>query len=509
MPRFYLTTAIDYANGDPHLGHALEKIGADVIARYRRLCGDDVHLLIGMDEHGQKVQQTAAKEGVAPQAFTDEIAGRFKAMWAKLGVSYDQFIRTTEAHHKDGVSALIRRIAERSPDDFYERSYTGMYCVGCEAFKQDADIVDGTCVLHPTRTLEEVEERNWFFRLSKYQPFLQELLTTNPSFCEPESRRNEILGLLAQGLEDISASRARLEWAVPFPLALSNGETQGTYVWFDALPNYLTATGFPDAGYEARWPADLHIIGKDITRFHVVIWPAMLQAAGLPLPKQVWAHGFVQLGGERFSKSAGVKLDLGEAVDRFGADAFRYVLLREVPFDGDGNFSWERFEERYTADLANNFGNLASRAIAMVEKYCDGVVPSASRPAHEEGDDAEIATYHRAMHGDAGWLLHDGLSAVYRLTARANEYTAATAPWAVAKDPARRAELEQILASLIRRIARQTVLLAPFMPTKVEQVWQQLGGPGAVAEQRFEGLDALDVGGWTVTKGEPLFPRPA
>ncbi|WP_396207615.1 methionine--tRNA ligase [Gemmatimonas sp.] len=510
MPRFYLTTAIDYANGDPHLGHALEKIGADVIARYRRLCGYEVHLLIGMDEHGQKVQQTAAKEGVAPQAFTDEIAGRFQAMWARLGVGYDQFIRTTEAHHKAGVKALIERIAQQNPDDFYERSYRGMYCVGCEAFKQDADIdADGKCVLHTTRVLEEVEERNWFFRLSKYQDYLRELLTTNPSFCEPESRRNEILGLLNQGLEDISASRSRLEWAVPFPLTLSNGETQGTYVWFDALPNYLTATGFPDAGYEARWPADLHIIGKDITRFHVVIWPAMLKAAGLPLPRQVWAHGFVQLGGERFSKSAGVKLDLGEAIDRFGADAFRYVLLREVPFDGDGNFSWERFEERYTSDLANAFGNLASRAMAMVEKYFDGVVPSAARPAEEETDDADLAAYHAAMHGEQGWLLHDGLSAVYRMTQRANEYTAATAPWAVAKDETRRGELEVILASLIRRIARQTVLLAPFMPNKTQQVWAQLGAPGQVADQRFDTLGGLDVSGWRVQKGEPLFPRPA
>ncbi|GAB1342330.1 methionine--tRNA ligase [Gemmatimonas sp.] len=510
MSRFYLTTAIDYANGDPHLGHALEKIGADVIARYRRLCGDDVHLLIGMDEHGQKVQQTAAKEGVAPQTFTDDIAARFQAMWAKLGVHYDQFIRTTEAHHKAGVTALIQRIAQHSPDDFYERSYKGMYCVGCEAFKQDADIdADGKCMLHPTRVLEEVEERNWFFRLSKYQDFLRELLTTNPSFCEPESRRNEILGLLNQGLEDISASRKGLDWAVPFPLALSTGETQGTYVWFDALPNYLTATGFPDAGYEGKWPADLHIIGKDITRFHVVIWPAMLKAAGLPLPKQVWAHGFVQLGGERFSKSAGVKLDLGEAIDRFGADAFRYVLLREVPFDGDGNFSWERFEERYTSDLANAFGNLASRAMAMVEKYCEGVVPSAERPAEEEADDADIAAYHAAMHGEQGWLLHDGLSAAYRMTQRANEYTAATAPWAVAKDPARRDELHVILASLIRRIAKQTVLLAPFMPNKTQQVWAQLGAPGLVADQRFDALATLDVTGWRVQKGDPLFPRPS
>jgi methionyl-tRNA synthetase len=431
-------------------------------------------------------------------------------MWARLGVGYDQFIRTTEAHHKAGVKALIERIAQQNPDDFYERSYRGMYCVGCEAFKQDADIdADGKCVLHTTRVLEEVEERNWFFRLSKYQDYLRELLTTNPSFCEPESRRNEILGLLNQGLEDISASRSRLEWAVPFPLTLSNGETQGTYVWFDALPNYLTATGFPDAGYEARWPADLHIIGKDITRFHVVIWPAMLKAAGLPLPRQVWAHGFVQLGGERFSKSAGVKLDLGEAIDRFGADAFRYVLLREVPFDGDGNFSWERFEERYTSDLANAFGNLASRAMAMVEKYFDGVVPSAARPAEEETDDADLAAYHAAMHGEQGWLLHDGLSAVYRMTQRANEYTAATAPWAVAKDETRRGELEVILASLIRRIARQTVLLAPFMPNKTQQVWAQLGAPGQVADQRFDTLGGLDVSGWRVQKGEPLFPRPA
>ncbi len=508
MSRFFLTTAIDYANGDPHIGHAFEKIGADVIARYRRLAGDDVHFLIGMDEHGQKVQQTSAREGMAPQAFTDMISARFQAMWARLGISHDQFIRTTEPHHKAGVQMLIRRIAERNPDDFYERSYTGMYCVGCEAFKLDADIVDGKCVLHPTRTLEEVEERNWFFRLSKYQGFLEQLLSANPTFIQPPSRRNEILGLLAQGLEDISASRARLEWAVPFPLPLSSGETQGTYVWFDALPNYLTATGFPEQGYETRWPANLHVVGKDITRFHVVIWPAMLQAAGLPLPAHVWAHGFVQLGGERFSKSAGVKLDLGEAMDRFGADAFRYVLLREVPFDGDGNFSWERFEERYTADLANAYGNLASRTMAMVEKYCDGVVPAAIAPDAELSDAGDVTAYHRAMNGQHGFLLHEGLAATARLTARANEYAAATAPWTVARDPARRAELDAILASLVRRTARQTLLLAPFMPERTARLWQQLGAPANLSSFRFDMMDTLDVAGWRVSKGEPLFPRP-
>ena len=508
VTRFYLTTAIDYANGDPHLGHALEKIGADVIARYRRLAGDDVHLLMGMDEHGQKVQQTAAERGVTPSEFVDDIAARFQAMWTRLDVRYDQFVRTTEAHHQAGVTALIQRIAARNPDDFYERSYRGMYCVGCEAFKQGADIVDGRCVLHPTRTLEEVEERNWFFRLSKYQSFLQELLTSNPSFIEPESRRNEILGLLTQGLEDISASRSRLAWAVPFPLPLSTGEPQGTYVWFDALPNYLTATGFPVDGYEARWPADLHIVGKDITRFHVVIWPALLKAAGLPLPRQVWAHGFVQLAGERFSKSAGVKLDLGEAIDRYGADAFRYVLLREVPFDADGNFSWERFEERYTSDLANALGNLASRAIAMVEKYCEAIVPAAKRSGVEAEDDRDIAAYHAAMHGARGWLLHEGLAAVARMTSRANEYTQASAPWLLARDAERRVDLEVCLASLIHRLARQAVLLSPFMPTKAEALWVQLGGSGRAADQRFDSLSMLDVTGWRVAKGDGLFPRP-
>jgi methionyl-tRNA synthetase len=509
VPRFFLTTAIDYSNGDPHLGHALEKIGADAIARYRRLMGDDVHFLIGMDEHGQKVAQAAAAAGVAPQEFVDGVAGRFRAMWASLNISYDQFIRTTDAAHKRGVRALIERIHQTSPDDFYEKAYEGWYCVGCELFKRDAEILDGKCILHPTRELQWTTERNWFFRLTRYADFLAAHFAAKPSFLEPESRRNEVLSLLEQGLEDISITRSRLSWAIPFPIPSSDGEQQGTWVWFDALPNYLTATGYPDGAWAEKWPAQLHVVGKDITRLHAVIWPAMLRSAKLPLPERIWAHGFISLGGERFSKSAGVKLELSAAIDRFGADAFRYFLLREVPFDGDGSFSWERFEERYNADLANAWGNLASRAIAMVERYCDAVVPAGARNGTDQADAADLAEYHAAMNGGHGYLLHVALAAVWKSVSRANEHVQATQPWVLAKQPESRGRLESVLASLVRTLARQAVALAPFMPGKAEALWTQLGAPGRASEQRFAALDRLDVTGWRVAKGESLFPKEA
>jgi methionyl-tRNA synthetase len=507
MARFYLTTAIDYANGDPHIGHAYEKIGADVIARYRRLAGDDVHLLIGMDEHGQKVAQAAAERGIPPQDFVDELAGRFRAMWTKLGVSYDQFIRTTDPEHKSGVRAFIKRAHASSPDDFYEKTYEGWYCVGCELFKRENEIADGKCVIHPTRDLQWTQERNWFFRLSNYSGFLRRLYDERPDFIQPESRRNEMLALLASGLEDISITRAKLTWAIPFPLASSTGETQGTWVWFDALPNYLTGTGYPDAVWKQRWPADLHIVGKDINRLHSIVWPAMLQAAELPLPRRVWAHGFVNFAGERFSKSAGVRLDVGEAADRFGADAFRYFLLREVPFDADGNFSWERFEERYESDLANALGNLASRSIAMVERYRAGVVPAGPRTAADTADQADMAAYHAALDGGRGYLLHEGLQAVWRMVARGNEYVDRQAPWKQAKDPAQSTALDETLASLVRQLARFAVLLFPYLPEKSANLWQQLGGPGELSAQRYSDTISLDPTGWRVAKGEPLFPK--
>lgn len=508
MTKFYLTTAIDYANGDPHIGHAYEKIGADAIARYRRLRGDDVHFLIGMDEHGQKVVQAAEQRGLTAQQQVDEIAGRFEAMWARLGISRDEFMRTTQDRHKAGVRALIKRIFDNNPDDFYERSYSGWYCVGCESFKQDSEIEDGTCVLHPTRTLEWVEERNWFFRLSKYSEFLKRLLTERPEFLQPETRRNEMLALLEHGLEDISASRSRFTWGVPFPAPLSSGEMQTTYVWFDALPNYLTATGFPSTEYRQRWPAQLHVVGKDINRFHSVIWPAMLQAAELPLPDRVWVHGFVLLGGERFSKSAGVKLDLLEAIDRFGPDAFRYYLLREVPFDTDGSFSWERFEQVYVSELANTWGNLGSRVIAMIEKYFGGVVPRARQTDVDAADSRELENYHAAMDGRQGFLLHDGIRAALASVARGNEYVQTMQPWSLAKTPDTRPALESTLGSLARTLARQCVMLFPFVPVKAQELWQQLGAPGRIEDQRFDSLMQLDATGWKVTRGQPLFPKP-
>ncbi|MGI9078521.1 MAG: methionine--tRNA ligase [Gemmatimonadaceae bacterium] len=526
VKKFYITTAIDYANGDPHIGHALEKIGADSIARYHRLRGYDVHFLMGMDEHGQKVTQAAADRGLSPQALVDEIAATFQLAWARLSISHDQFIRTTEPSHKTGVRALIELIFQRNPEDFYEQAYEGWYCVGCELFKRQDEIVDGKCALHPTRTLEWASERNWFFRLTRYEHFLRRLFVERPRFLEPDSRRNEILALLNQGLEDISVTRSRLLWAIPFPRASSDGEHQGTWVWFDALPNYLTATGFPDDGFQSRWPANLHVIGKDITRLHCVVWPAMLESAGIPLPERVWAHGFVQSGGERLSKSAGVQVELGQAIERYGADAFRYYLLREVPFDGDGSFTFERFEERYTADLANAFGNLASRVISMIERYCGGVVPdSAGADAESEMADAmDFGAYHRSMDGSNGYLPHEALRHVWLTVARANAYVDRKAPWKLAKDPAKRVELEQTLWSLARSLAMHAIHLAPFVPGKAQELWEQLGAPGRAAECRIfaesptqpllkrtsdAAIQPLDPAGWRVTKGASLFPREA
>ncbi len=501
MPKFYLTTAIDYSNGDPHLGHALEKVGADCIARYRRLRGDAVHFVMGMDEHSQAVVQAAEQNGVAPQVWVDRMAARFDEHWHRLLCSHDDWIRTTEPRHARAVTELLQRIQQRNPDDLFVSEYEGLYCTGCEEFKQEAQIVDGRCIEHPSLELVLTRERNHFFRLSRYRDQILELITSGRFAVEPAIRRNEVLRLLEGGLQDISVSRVRMPWGIPFP----GDPEQTVYVWFDALINYLSATGFPEPGYERLWPADLHIVGKGITRFHCVIWPAMLLAAGEELPRQVWAHGYVQWEGTKMSKTAGTAVTLGDAIERHGPDALRYFLLREVGFEADGNFSWERFDERYTADLADGLGNLVSRSLAMIVKYRDGVVPAArgETPLDEAGRRC-VEAYARAM--DA-CDLRGGAEAAWELVATANLYIQQVAPWKLAKE-GREAELDAALAALARALYRLAVLVEPFIPGKAAGIRDSLGTPqpGGAA---WDTLAAPPVQGATTRRPETLFPKPA
>src|SRR2546426_2161620 len=509
MPKFYLTTAIDYSNGEPHLGHALEKVGADCIARYRRLRGDDAHFLMGMDEHSQSVIQAAARAGVTPQAWVDRMADRFTGFWRRLGCSNDDWIRTTEPRHARAVTALLERIQQGRPSDLFEGEYEGLYCTGCEEFKTGAQIADGRCIEHPTLDLVPTKERNHFFRLSAYRDAVLERIRSGALSVEPEIRRNEVVRLLEAGLQDISISRQRQPWGIPFP-----GDAQQTvYVWFDALINYLSATGFPDPGYERLWPADLHVIGKGITRFHCVIWPAMLLAAELAPPRAVWAHGYVQWSGAKMSKTAGTAVTLGEAIDHYGPDALRYYLLREAGFANDGDLTWERFDARYIADLANTFGNLVSRALTMIQSYRGGTVPRASQgratPLDDAAREAAVA-YRRAMDG---YRLEDGAAQWMDLAGRANRYIEETAPWKLAK-AGKDAELDQVLASLARTVAQLAVLGQPFAPTTAETVWSLFGpspaspAPGPLVQVHLADVSGLDVAGRQVAKPPILFPKP-
>jgi methionyl-tRNA synthetase len=502
VPKFYLTTAIDYSNGDPHLGHALEKVGADCIARYRRLRGDDVWFHMGMDEHSQAVLQAAEQNGLAPQAWVDRMAATFADYWRRLECSNDDWIRTTEPRHHRGTTALLEQIARTNPDDLFVGEYEGLYCFGCEEFKQPSQIVNGHCIEHPTLELVPTKERNHFFRLSRYRDRLLELIRSGEFRVEPAIRRNEILRLLEDGLQDISVSRNRQQWGIPFP----GDPEQTVYVWFDALINYLSATGYPDPGYQRLWPADLHVVGKGITRFHCVIWPAMLLSAGLALPREVWAHGYVQWEGTKMSKSAGTAVSLGEAIERHGPDALRYFLLREVGFEADGNFTWDRFDERYTADLADGLGNLASRALAMLAKYRGGVVPAnATETSLDQDGTQAIASYAGAM--DA-FDLRAGAEAAWELVARANLYIQQVAPWALAK-AGKEAELDVALGALARVLHRLAVLSSPFIPGKAQLLWQSLGFTPAELGRAWDGLTQPPVAGRATNKPEVLFPKPA
>jgi methionyl-tRNA synthetase len=500
VARFYLTTAIDYSNGDPHLGHALEKIGADCIARWRRLRGDQVHFLMGMDEHSQSVIAAADAAGSTPREWVDRMAERFARFWVRLECSNDDWIRTTEPRHQAGVAALLERIRAREPGDLFEGEYEGLYCTGCEEFKTGAQILDGRCIEHPTLALVPTKERNWFFRLSRYRDSLLRLINSGELAVEPAIRRNEVLRLLEAGLQDISISRQRMPWGIPFP-----GDSQQTvYVWFDALINYLSATGFPDDGYERLWPADLHVIGKGITRFHCVIWPAMLLAAGLALPKKVWAHGYVQWEGAKMSKTAGTAVTLDEAITRHGPGPLRYFLLREVGFENDGNFTWERFDERYNSDLADGLGNLAARSLAMLARYRDGVVPDAvdDTPLDQAGARL-MESYAVAM--DA-LDLRSGCERAWALVTEANQYIVAEAPWALAK-AGDNAGLDRALAALARCLIRLAVLAAPFLPAKAEELWRALGCSDDLWSVHWGSLIRPQVAGLRTVRPPILFPK--
>ena len=502
MGRYYLTTAIDYSNGDPHLGHALEKVGADCIARYRRLRGEQVHFLMGMDEHSQSVIAAAERGGTTPRAWVDDMATRFERFWQRLECSNDDWIRTTEPRHVAGVTALLDRIRAKNPDDLYEGEYEGLYCTGCEEFKTEAQIANGHCIEHPTLDLVKTKERNWFFRLSRYADEVRRRIKAGEFRVDPEFRRNEVLRLIEDGLQDISISRQRLPWGIPFP----GDEQQTVYVWFDALINYLSATGFPNDGYERLWPADLHVIGKGITRFHCIIWPAMLLAAEVALPKRVWAHGYVQWEGAKMSKTAGTAVSLETAIARHGPDALRYYLLRDIGFWNDGDFTWERFDARYTADLADGLGNLASRSLAMIARYRDGVVPPGAPTALDEPVPGLLARYRDAMDDDFDF--GRALETVWVLVNGANQFIVQREPWALAK-AGKNEELDEVLAALTRCLYRLAVLVEPFIPEKAQELWRALGQTTPIDATAFSGLAEPQVSQVHVEKPPALFPKPA
>ena len=504
MSKFYLTTAIDYVNSRPHLGTAYEKIAADVIARYKRLSGVDTRFMMGNDEHSQNVFQRARELNKEPLTFCDEMETAFREVWGRLDISFDDFIRTTESRHRTAVTTLVSRIADAG--DIYEGFYEGWYCVSCEAFKQEKDLIDGNCPVHQ-KPPDWIKEKNYFFRLSRYQQRLRAHYDQHPEFLEPESRRNEILRLIEAGLEDISMSRTGQSWGIPLP---SDPESV-VYVWVDALINYASAVGYgvDDALFAKWWPADLHVIGKDITRFHCVVWPAMLMSAGLPLPGQVFGHGWVHWRGQKMSKSLGTVVDPLEAADRLGPDPLRFYLAKEIAFGQDGDFTWERFEDRYNADLANNFGNLVSRVVSMVHRYRQGrlIVPSREPgPLARKATEA-VAAYRQAMDR---YALQQGIEAALSLVDATNEYITTVEPWVVAKDPGREDELDRQLCDMAESVRIAATLLSPVMPSACREVLSRVG--------TLNGADELDLGRdgvWAtppgavryLVKGPALWPR--
>ncbi len=498
MARFYLTTPIYYVNDAPHIGHAYTTVIADAVARWHRLVGDDVFFLTGTDEHGLKIQRAAERNGITPQQQADATSARFQEAWAQLGITYDDFIRTTEDRHRVAVQALLQQVYDNGHIEL--GTYEGLYCVACEAYYLESELVDGNCPIHG-RPVEVFKEENYFFKLGRFQQPLLDWYAAHPDFVRPETKRNEALGLIRGGLEDFSISRTSITWGVPVPW----DPAHVTYVWYDALINYATAVGYgtdPDR-FERWWPSARHLIGKDILRFHCVYWPAMLLAAGLEPPRSVNVHGYLLVGGEKMSKTSLNQIAPADLVADFGVDGFRYHFLRDNPVGPDGDFSYEAMVARYNADLANNLGNLTARVAAVVTSKCAGVGPA----PRSDGPLAAVAADVVAATARAWDELAPSaaLEATWRLIRETNAHLEANEPWKAEPGPA----LDAVLGDALEALRIVALLASPAVPEACREVWRRIGLDGLPEDRRLPGAAAWGgyPGGLPVVKGAPLFPR--
>jgi methionyl-tRNA synthetase len=498
VPKFYVTTPIYYVNDVPHIGHAYTTVTADAVARWHRLLGDDVYFLTGTDEHGLKVARAADEAGLAPQAHADATSARFRETWELLDISYDDFIRTTEPRHHDAVQAFLQQVYDNG---WIEKgTYAGWYCVACEAYYAESDLIDGNCPIHG-RPVEWLEEDNYFFKLSEFTQPLLDWYEANPDAVQPEGKRNEALGIIRQGLEDVSISRTSIDWGVPVPW----DDQHVFYVWYDALINYATAIGYgtDNEQFEAWWPTVRHLIGKDILRFHCVYWPAMLLAAGVAPPHRIHVHGFLLVGGEKMSKTRLNQIFPADLVQDFGVDGFRYQFLRDQPFGPDGDFSYEGMVNRYNTDLANNLGNLLSRVATVVAKQCEGIgpAPNVDSPLAaiaQEAYDATASAWDDVAPSRA-------LEATWRLVREANAHLEANEPWKLEPGP----QLDAVLGDALEVLRIVAILATPAIPATAAEIWRRIGLTGAPAEQQLPDAARWGryPGGLAIEKGDALFPR--
>ncbi|SEP96428.1 methionine--tRNA ligase [Streptomyces radiopugnans] len=518
---FYVTTPIYYVNDAPHLGHAYTTVAGDVLTRWHRQRGEKVWYLTGTDEHGQKIMRTAEANGVTPQEWCDKLVEEaWKPLWEHLEIANDDFIRTTQERHTARVQEFVQDLYDKG--EIYKGEYEGPYCVGCEEYKSPGDLLEGEgdfageklCPIHK-KPVEMLQEENYFFKLSEYGPRLLEHYERHPEFIQPESARNEVVNIVRQGLEDLSISRSTFDWGVKIPW----DDKHVIYVWIDALMNYATAVGYgsDQKKFEETFPADVHLVGKDILRFHAVIWPAMLMAQGLPLPGRVAANGWLMVGGEKMSKSNLTGISPQQLTGHFGVDAYRWYFLRAIAFGQDGSFSWEDFSARYTSELANDYGNLASRLAAMVNKYFDGLLPESkadgeAEQAVREGMAKAVAEADRRIGDELDFA--GGIAAVFDFIKQVNGYLTEQEPWKVAKDtsPEAQERLATILYTAAESLRACAVLLNPVMPRTSGLLWDSLGAEaplGALADQRVQDAAAWGLlpAGTRVTKGPALFPR--